>query len=112
VIQLAPELPSHENFVFHWKSVTNYFIESTGITKLTLAICNIVISFDKLSQRCFEFLKSEYFGSSDDKVPVQSTNIPHSLEHMLEILRLEDEENGGSTAVCYEISSHKGTLPL
>jgi hypothetical protein len=59
-----------------------------------------------------EFSKTEYFGSSDDKVPVQSTNIPHSLEHMLEILRLEDEENGGSTAVCYEISSHKGTLPL
>lgn len=38
---------------------------------------------------------------SDDKVPVQSTNIPYSLEHMLEILRVEDEENGGSTAVCY-----------
>ncbi|XP_028391522.1 protein FAM160B1-like [Dendronephthya gigantea] len=61
--KLAPELPSHENFVFHWKSVTNYFIEST-----------------------------------DDKVPVQSTNIPYSLEHMLEILRLEDQDNGGSTA--------------
>lgn len=29
-LKLAPELPSHENFVFHWKSVTNYFIESTG----------------------------------------------------------------------------------
>jgi hypothetical protein len=25
---------------------------------------------------------------------------------MLEILRVEDEENGGSTAVCYKISSH------
>ncbi|CAB4015858.1 FAM160B1-like isoform X2, partial [Paramuricea clavata] len=60
---LAPEFPSHENFVFHWKCVTNYFIEST-----------------------------------DDKVPVQSTNIPYSLEHMLEILRVEDGENGGSTA--------------
>lgn len=60
---LAPDLPSHETFVSHWKSVTNYFVEST-----------------------------------DDKVPVQSTNIPYSLEHMLEILRVEDEENGGSTA--------------
>ncbi len=29
-MKLAPELPSHENFVLHWKTVTNYFIESTG----------------------------------------------------------------------------------
>ena len=36
VIKLAPEFPSHENFVFHWKCVTNYFIESTGNSVLII----------------------------------------------------------------------------
>lgn len=71
---LAPDVPPQETFVFHWKAITNYFIEAT-----------------------------------DEKVPVQSTNIPYHLEQMLDILRHEeDEQSGGTTGPCLEyLLQHK-----
>ncbi|XP_073241369.1 FHF complex subunit HOOK interacting protein 2A-like isoform X1 [Porites lutea] len=71
---LAPDVPLQETFVFHWKAITNYFIEAT-----------------------------------DEKVPVQSTNIPYHLEQMLDILRHEeDDQNGGATGPCLEyLLQHK-----
>ena len=36
---------------------------------------------------------------SDEKVPVESTNIPYHLEHMLDILREEEGEASGGTTV-------------
>lgn len=37
---------------------------------------------------------------ADEKVPVQSTNIPYHLEQMLDILRHEeDDQNGGATVI-------------
>lgn len=90
---MAPELPSHENFVADWKSVTNYFIDTTG-NALNSNWWNVNSSGCRLHQT---FSLSYIL---DDKMPVESTNIPYSLEHMLETLRSEDEENGGSTAVC------------
>ncbi|KAL9983987.1 hypothetical protein ACROYT_G006237 [Oculina patagonica] len=72
---LAPDVPPQETFVFHWKAITNYFIEAT-----------------------------------DEKVPVQSTNIPYHLEQMLDILRHEedDQTSGGTTGPCLEyLLQHK-----
>ena len=34
ITQLAPELPPQVTFVFHWKAITNYFIEATGINDI------------------------------------------------------------------------------
>lgn len=65
---LAPDVPLQETFVFHWKAITNYFIEAT-----------------------------------DEKVPVQSTNIPYHLEQMRNILRHEeDDQTGGTAGPCLE----------
>lgn len=36
---------------------------------------------------------------ADEKVPVQSTNIPYHLEQMLDILRHEEDEQSGGTTV-------------
>lgn len=71
---LAPDVPPQETFVFHWKAITNYFIEAT-----------------------------------DEKVPVQCTNIPYHLEQMRDILRHEeDDQSGGTTGPCLEyLLQHK-----
>lgn len=30
VFQLAPSLPLQEDFVYHWKAITHYYIETSG----------------------------------------------------------------------------------
>lgn len=29
-VQLAPSLPLQEDFVYHWKAITHYYIETSG----------------------------------------------------------------------------------
>lgn len=29
-LQLAPSLPLQEDFVYHWKAITHYYIETSG----------------------------------------------------------------------------------
>ena len=36
--QLAPDVPPQETFVFHWKAITNYFIEATGKESLSVFV--------------------------------------------------------------------------
>lgn len=36
LFQLAPSLPLQEDFVYHWKAITHYYIETSGKNKLTL----------------------------------------------------------------------------
>lgn len=44
---------------------------------------------------------------ADEKVPVQSTNIPYHLEQMLDILKNEedDQTSGGTTVIKKKIKS-------
>lgn len=30
LLQLAPSLPLQEDFVYHWKAITHYYIETSG----------------------------------------------------------------------------------
>lgn len=30
LFQLAPSLPLQEDFVYHWKAITHYYIETSG----------------------------------------------------------------------------------
>uniref|UniRef100_A0AAY4ES61 FHF complex subunit HOOK-interacting protein C-terminal domain-containing protein n=1 Tax=Denticeps clupeoides TaxID=299321 RepID=A0AAY4ES61_9TELE len=74
--QLAPSLPLQEDFVYHWKAITHYYIETT-----------------------------------DDKAPVNDTNIPSHLEQMLDILTQEEEEHeSGETGPCMEYLLHHKIL--
>lgn len=34
VFQLAPSLPLQEDFVYHWKAITHYYIETSGKKRL------------------------------------------------------------------------------
>ncbi|XP_078668030.1 FHF complex subunit HOOK interacting protein 2A-like isoform X7 [Branchiostoma floridae x Branchiostoma belcheri] len=69
---LAPNLPLQEDFVYHWKSITKYYIDNT-----------------------------------DDKRPVDQTNIPSHLEQMLEILIQEEEERGEAGPCMEYLMQHK-----
>ncbi|XP_066277630.1 FHF complex subunit HOOK interacting protein 2A-like isoform X3 [Branchiostoma lanceolatum] len=70
--RLAPNLPLQEDFVYHWKSITKYYIDNT-----------------------------------DDKRPVDQTNIPSHLEQMLEILIQEEEERGEAGPCMEYLMQHK-----
>jgi len=60
---LAPEMSLLEQFRYHWKCVTQFFLDST-----------------------------------DERMSVESTSIPHHLEQMIEVLRQEEQENGVTSA--------------
>ena len=91
--QLAPDVPPQETFVFHWKAITNYFIEATGEYIQALLLCWMFT----LLLTCFCLVYTQWF--ADEKVPVQSTNIPYHLEQMRNILRHEEDDQTGGTAV-------------
>ncbi|XP_039266532.1 FHF complex subunit HOOK interacting protein 2A-like isoform X2 [Styela clava] len=71
---LAPEATPIEDFVYHWKCITNFYVENT-----------------------------------DEKCPVNSTNIPSHMQQMLVILVEEEAEREvGNTGPCMEyLLQHK-----
>ena len=56
---LAPEMTHLEQFRYHWKAVTQFFLDT-----------------------------------SDERMSVENTSIPHHIEQMLAVLLLEERENG------------------
>ncbi|XP_057305716.1 FHF complex subunit HOOK interacting protein 2A-like [Hydractinia symbiolongicarpus] len=60
---LAPEMTLLEQFRYHWKCVTQFFLDT-----------------------------------SDERVSVESTAIPHHLEQMINVLQQEEQENGTASA--------------
>lgn len=60
---LAPEMTLLEQFRYHWKCVTQFFLDT-----------------------------------SDERVSVESTTIPHHLEQMINVLQQEEQENGTASA--------------
>ncbi|KAK2572972.1 FHF complex subunit HOOK interacting protein 2A [Acropora cervicornis] len=93
---LAPDVPLQETFVFHWKAITNYFIEATG-EYIQAPLLRWMFT---LLLTCFCLVYTQWF--ADEKVPVQSTNIPYHLEQMRNILRHEDDQMGGTAGPCLE----------
>lgn len=71
---LAPESTPKDDFLYHWKCITNFYVDNT-----------------------------------DDKCPVNSTNIPSHLSQMLVILVEEEQEReAGNTGPCMEyLLQHK-----
>ncbi len=107
VFQLAPSLPLQEDFVYHWKAITHYYIETSGKRCSDSQSCSL----------CFYFLPNNYMSSSsvhvfvDDKAPVTDTNIPSHLEQMLDILTQEEREReSGETGPCMEYLLHHKIL--
>lgn len=45
--------------------------------------------------------KLQYFvWFEDEKIAVENTTIPEHLEQMIEVLKIEEQENGTGSAVC------------
>lgn len=106
IFQLAPSLPLQEDFVYHWKAITHYYIETSG-KRSPAVIVNLA---------CCALLPKNHTSSSvhvfvDDKAPVTDTNIPSHLEQMLDILTQEEREReSGETGPCMEYLLHHKIL--
>lgn len=45
LFQLAPSLPLQEDFVYHWKAITHYYIETSGenlFPQCDVVVCGLV----------------------------------------------------------------------
>lgn len=58
-------------------------------------------AFSRVFNKCLELRVIINSCLADEKVPVQSTNIPYHLEQMLDILEHEedDQTSGGTTVI-------------
>ena len=44
---LAPDAPLHDDFIYHWKSVTNFYIENTDDkTPVSLGVVALILIID------------------------------------------------------------------
>ncbi len=43
LFQLAPSLPLQEDFVYHWKAITHYYIETSGKKSVKEKVDTVVI---------------------------------------------------------------------
>lgn len=68
LFQLAPSLPLQEDFVYHWKAITHYYIETSGKRSLKEQVNTVVMMSPEtdgllcglLSSLVFLMMKFEY----------------------------------------------------
>ena len=84
-LQLAPDVPPQETFVFHWKAITNYFIEATGSKPYLFTFLNYstFLYVKMFEYENMNFAMRIFFGRHrvpifvDGTSRVQFTNIPN-----------------------------------
>eukprot|EP00106_Octopus_bimaculoides_P019849 XP_014787291.1 PREDICTED: uncharacterized protein LOC106881419 [Octopus bimaculoides] len=115
-IEIAPNLTLQEEFIHHWKAITNYFIEnkaSPDLRSMILSHYHAVAHPFRMNSQSPPVAHSEraFVANRDERLPADQTNLPSHLEQMLSILQQEEQTcESGSTGPCMEYMLHHKLL--
>ncbi|XP_052831783.1 FHF complex subunit HOOK interacting protein 2A isoform X2 [Octopus bimaculoides] len=113
---IAPNLTLQEEFIHHWKAITNYFIEnkaSPDLRSMILSHYHAVAHPFRMNSQSPPVAHSEraFVANRDERLPADQTNLPSHLEQMLSILQQEEQTcESGSTGPCMEYMLHHKLL--